>query len=61
MTPPERVSVSTSTCSLEPEENRQVIDEFLEAHPEFELHHERELRPFVEGVDGAYVAKLGRR
>jgi 16S rRNA (cytosine967-C5)-methyltransferase len=50
-----------STCSLEPEENRQVVDEFVGTHPEFELHHERELRPFVEGVDGAYVAKLGRR
>ncbi len=47
-----------STCSLEPEENRQVIDEFLAGRTEFLLVRDRELRPFVEGVDGAYVAQL---
>ena len=47
-----------STCSLEPEENRQVVDEFLAAHPSFRLTQERTLLPFVEGVDGAYLAQL---
>ena len=47
-----------STCSMEPEENREVIDEFLKGHPGFKLERERELLPFVEGVDGAYVACL---
>jgi 16S rRNA (cytosine967-C5)-methyltransferase len=47
-----------STCSLEPEENRQVVDEFLAAHPGWQLECDRELLPFVEGVDGAYVARL---
>jgi len=47
-----------STCSLEPEENRQVVDEFLAAHPGFRLTQERTLLPFVEGVDGAYLAQL---
>ena len=47
-----------STCSLEPEENRQVVDEFLAGHAEFKLEHERKLLPFVDDVDGAYVARL---
>ncbi|MDQ6632247.1 MAG: 16S rRNA (cytosine(967)-C(5))-methyltransferase RsmB [Verrucomicrobiota bacterium] len=47
-----------STCSLEPEENSEVIKTFLGEHPNYKLGSERELLPFVEGVDGAYVAKL---
>lgn len=47
-----------STCSLEPEENADVVQEFLSAHPRFKLESERELLPFRDGVDGAYVAKL---
>ena len=47
-----------STCSLEPEENSEVVKEFLGAHPTFKLESERELLPFRDGVDGAYVAKL---
>ncbi len=47
-----------STCSLEPEENQQLIREFLSAHSNLKLDLERELVPFVDGVDGAYVAGL---
>jgi 16S rRNA (cytosine967-C5)-methyltransferase len=47
-----------STCSLEPEENGSVVREFLAQHPSFKLDRERELLPFADGVDGAYVAKL---
>ncbi len=47
-----------STCSLEPEENATVIQEFLRAHPAFKLDRERELLPFADDVDGAYVAKF---
>ena len=47
-----------STCSLEPEENSQVVDEFLSEHAEFKLERTRELIPFVEGVDGTYVARM---
>ena len=47
-----------STCSLEPEENAEVVKQFLAEHPQFKLEHERELLPFVDGVDGAYVARL---
>jgi 16S rRNA (cytosine967-C5)-methyltransferase len=50
-----------STCSLEPEENEEVVRRFLENHPAFELQKERQLLPFIEGVDGAYVATLRQR
>jgi len=49
-----------STCSLEPEENSEVVGEFLHGHSEFKLEFERELLPFVDGVDGAFVARLKR-
>ncbi|MGD0252444.1 MAG: 16S rRNA (cytosine(967)-C(5))-methyltransferase RsmB [Verrucomicrobiota bacterium] len=47
-----------STCSLEPEENAEVVKQFLSEHVEFRLEYERELLPFVDNVDGAYVAAL---
>jgi 16S rRNA (cytosine967-C5)-methyltransferase len=47
-----------STCSIEPEENSEVVKDFLAAHPQFTLESERDLLPFRDGVDGAYVAKL---
>lgn len=50
-----------STCSLEPEENQEVVKEFLEQAKEFNLEGQRELLPFVDGVDGGYVARLTRR
>jgi 16S rRNA (cytosine967-C5)-methyltransferase len=49
-----------STCSLELEENGQVVDEFLSEHAAFKLERTRELLPFVEGVDGTYVARMVR-
>ncbi len=47
-----------STCSLEPEENTEVVTKFLAANTSFKLETERQLLPFADGVDGAYVAKL---
>jgi 16S rRNA (cytosine967-C5)-methyltransferase len=47
-----------STCSLEPEENESVIRNFLGGHANFKLERQRQLLPFTEGVDGAYVARL---
>ena len=49
-----------STCSLEPEENSEVVKQFLTAHPDYKLEAERQLLPFADGVDGAYVARLKR-
>jgi 16S rRNA (cytosine967-C5)-methyltransferase len=47
-----------STCSLEPEENSEAVKEFLREHENFKLESERELLPFADNVDGAYVAQL---
>lgn len=56
-----------STCSLEPEENEEVVREFLSGGAVagagaagWELVRERQLSPLVEAVDGAYVAVLRR-
>lgn len=47
-----------STCSLEPEENQDVIEEFLRAEPSHQLESQRELLPFNDATDGAFVARL---
>ena len=47
-----------STCSLEPEENSDLVKAFLATQPGFKLERERQLLPFTDGVDGAYVARL---
>lgn len=47
-----------STCSLEPEENSEVVEEFLRAHQNFKREAERQLLPFADNLDGAYVARL---
>lgn len=49
-----------STCSLEPEENGEVVKAFIADHSNFKLESERQLLPFADGVDGAYVARLKR-
>jgi 16S rRNA (cytosine967-C5)-methyltransferase len=49
-----------STCSLEPEENQALVSSFLSRHPEIRFELERELLPFADGVDGAYVARLAK-
>jgi 16S rRNA (cytosine967-C5)-methyltransferase len=50
-----------STCSLEPEENTELVQQFLATQPGFKLERERQLLPFADGVDGAYVAKLKKQ
>jgi hypothetical protein len=35
------------------------VKQFLAEQPQFKLQQERELLPFTDGVDGAYVARLG--
>ncbi len=50
-----------STCSMEPEENSNLVREFLAGHKNFELLRERELSPVADQVDGAYTAVLRRR
>jgi len=61
-----------STCTIEPEENFEVVKKFLETHPEFEIDHaskyinEKVVSPdgFVEtfphrnGIDGSFSIRL---
>jgi len=49
-----------STCSLEPEENEEVVRRCLAAMPVMRLEAERSSLPFRDGFDGAYAAKLVR-
>ena len=62
-----------ATCSLEPEENRDLVSAFLDVHPEFALepggaagseHVDAsgflEVLPQTSGFDGAFAARLRR-
>jgi 16S rRNA (cytosine967-C5)-methyltransferase len=50
-----------ATCSLEPEENDDVIEAFLDRHGDFcRFQHDRYLFPHSQGTDGFYIAKLTR-
>ena len=50
-----------STCTLEPEENRQRVRAFLERHPDWTLDREIEAQPASGGpIDGGYAARLVR-
>lgn len=50
-----------STCSLEPEENAGVINEFLKENPAFTLDASGDVLPMRDGFDGAYAARLVRK
>jgi len=47
-----------STCSLEPEENEEAIQEFLREFPKWQLLEQRFSRPFEDKLDGAFAARL---
>ncbi len=62
-----------STCTLEPEENEEVVDEFLGANPEFRIEATRAvperyldssgrlvITPQATGFDGAFAARMRR-
>jgi 16S rRNA (cytosine967-C5)-methyltransferase len=49
-----------STCSLEPEENENVVHRILSEIPALRLEAEKSSLPFRDNFDGAYAAKLIR-
>jgi 16S rRNA (cytosine967-C5)-methyltransferase len=49
-----------STCSLEREENEEVVRELIEAMPILRLEEEKSSLPFRDNFDGAYTAKMRR-
>jgi 16S rRNA (cytosine967-C5)-methyltransferase len=49
-----------STCSLEPEENEQVVRRLLSELPGLRLEAQRDSLPFRDDFDGAFAAKLVR-
>ncbi len=63
-----------STCTIEPEENEEIILGFLNKHPEFELDPAEKYLPaavcedgfmktlpHVHKIDGAFAARLVRK
>jgi len=47
-----------STCSLEPEENQEVVDILLQEFPNLELEATQTNLPWQDGFDGAFAARL---
>lgn len=47
-----------STCSIEPEENQQIVEEFLDQTKGFSCDTEKNLEPTNDGVDGCYAARI---
>lgn len=50
-----------STCSVEREENEEVVDNFISTHPDFTLEKTIRTWPHREGSDGFFMAVLERR
>ncbi|MGJ8654963.1 MAG: 16S rRNA (cytosine(967)-C(5))-methyltransferase RsmB [Akkermansiaceae bacterium] len=50
-----------STCSIDAEENTELVQHFLTTHSEFELTKEQQIYPFEHHTDGAYAAVLTRK
>jgi 16S rRNA (cytosine967-C5)-methyltransferase len=47
-----------TTCSLEPEENEQVVRRLVAELPALALETKKNSLPFRDGFDGAFAAKL---
>ena len=47
-----------STCSLEPEENEQVVDMLIKEFPSLAVESYQTSLPWVNGFDGAFAARL---
>jgi 16S rRNA (cytosine967-C5)-methyltransferase len=49
-----------STCSIEPEENEEVVRAITHEFPSLKFVEQVSLLPFRDGFDGAFAAKLMR-
>jgi len=49
-----------STCTVFPEENGDIVNRFLAAHPDFTSEAVRTFSPDTDGTDGFFAAKLHR-
>jgi 16S rRNA (cytosine967-C5)-methyltransferase len=49
-----------TTCSLEPEENEQVVEGFCRDHAEYRVAESKQFLPSETGDDGGYAALLRR-
>jgi 16S rRNA (cytosine967-C5)-methyltransferase len=47
-----------STCSIEPEENEQLLDKMANRQPMLRLEERRQLLPFRDHFDGAFAARF---
>ncbi|MBQ6885848.1 MAG: 16S rRNA (cytosine(967)-C(5))-methyltransferase RsmB [Clostridia bacterium] len=47
-----------STCTLRKCENEDIIQRFLDKHPQYELKYQRTFMPHIDGSDGFYCALL---
>ncbi len=47
-----------STCSIEPEENIDLVTAFIADHPELHLDGTTQIYPFKDKTDGAFAAKI---
>ena len=47
-----------STCTLEPNENQGVVEQFLSSFPNFKLISQNTLLPHLNGCDGFFISKL---
>ncbi|MES2997465.1 MAG: transcription antitermination factor NusB [Verrucomicrobiota bacterium] len=50
-----------STCSIEPEENEQVVESFVRRHPQLSIRETRRALPFADQTDGAFAACIEAR
>lgn len=50
-----------STCSLEPEENEQCVQNWISKNPDFEISEMRTSFPPDSGMDGAFAARIERK
>ena len=50
-----------STCTLNPDENENVVNRFIGEHTEFELESMKTFFPHKDGCDGFFAAKMIRK